>query len=369
LGKKYTIAMVGLGSRGLAHLEGFYSKTEKDERCFEVIGLCDHKRANSEKAAKLFSLKDDILWDDADKMLGDLKPDVLCFATLPKVRLELVELAAKHKVRGLMFEKPMAESAAEARRIHEICRDSGIKAVVCHQHKYLPSFLKLKETLEKGSVGKISRISARCQSWMAHSATHYTDYIIWANGGIGVASVAGHIHGRERLSDNHPSPDFFMGEYVMQNSVRADIQCGYFSKPFQEHEEDYKNDIFPSSFFTDLRLIVYGETGYVWAACNGPWAVCTAKTGFEEGSFGPWAEERSGAQARYTRDFARWLDNDKALHPCNVTQAYNGYQAVEAVVLSALDKTRVDLPLEQDKADVLKRMKEELQETLRRKLP
>ncbi|MDR0999158.1 MAG: Gfo/Idh/MocA family oxidoreductase [Treponema sp.] len=365
--KKYTVAMVGLGSRGLAHLEGLYAKA--GTRRFEVLGLCDHRRANMEKAAERFSLGSEKFWDDADKMLGALKPDVLCFATLPRVRLELVELAAKHKVRGLMFEKPMAESAAEARRIYKICQDAGIKAIVCHQHKYLPSFLKLKEAIDSNSMGKITRISARCQSWMAHSATHYTDYIIWANRGIGIASVTGHIHGRDRLSDNHPSPDFFMGEYVMRNGVRADIQCGYFSKPYQEHDEDYQNNVFSGAFFTDCRLMVYGETGYAWAACNGPWAVCSVKDGFKEGAFAPWPEERIGAQARYTEAFARWLDDDAALHPCNVETAYNGYQAVEAVVLSALDKTRVDLPLERDKDDVLKRMKEELQDTPRRKLP
>jgi predicted dehydrogenase len=276
-----------------------------------------------------------------------------------------------------MFEKPIAVSVSEARRIYELCRDNDIKAIVCHQHKFLPSFLKLQEHIQSGGLGSIRRISAECQSWMGQIATHYTDYIIWANKGIGIESVAGHIHGRDRLSDDHPSPDFFMGEYVMRNGVRANIQCGYFAEPKQIHTEDYTANIFQGDFWTDDRLTVYGDTGYAWAECNGGWAAFTAKTEgmLLQGSFGPWSEERLGAQNRYTAAFADWLTDDSKIHPCNVEQAYNGYEAVEAVCLSALDKTRIDLPLAAGEAehtargDVLQRMAAELPETPRRCLP
>jgi predicted dehydrogenase len=367
--KKYTVAQIGLGSRGIIHLEAFLSNRDR----FDLAGICDRNPVHLQNAAARFKFGTDRLWSDAEKMMAELKPDILCFVTLPHIRLELVELAVKHGVSGLMFEKPIAVSIAEARRIYELCRDTGIKAIVCHQHKFLPSFLKLREHIDNGGLGKILRISAECQSWMAQIATHYTDYIIWANGGIGVESVVGHIHGRDRLTDNHPSPDFFMGEYVMRNGVRANIQCGYFTSPKLIHTEDYAANTFQAEFWTDNRLTVYGETGYAWAECNGRWAACTAKTGgrLMTGSFGTWAEERTGAQHYYTTAFADWLDDESKIHPSHVEQAYNGYEAVEGVCISALEKIRVDLPLKRTAYDTdsIRRMILELPDIPRRRLP
>jgi hypothetical protein len=159
----------------------------------------------------------------------------------------------------------------------------------------------------------------------------------------------------------------------MRNGVRANIQCGYFTRPKLIHTDDYAHNVFQNEFFTDNRLTVYGETGYAWAECNGRWAAFTAKTGGQllSGSLGTWPEERVGAQIRYTAAFADWLDDDSKVHLCNVEQAYNGYEAVEAVCISALDKTRIDLPLNLSlgKADVLRRMESELSDTPRRSLP
>jgi predicted dehydrogenase len=84
------------------------------------------------------------------------------------------------------------------------------------------------------------------------------------------------------------------------------------------------------------------------------------------GDAGKWADEKLGAQLRYTRDFADWLDGG-AEHPCNINQAYNGYEAVEAICLSALDHTRVDLPLRRPAGvPVLERMQAALAPVERR---
>jgi predicted dehydrogenase len=103
--------------------------------------------------------------------------DILCFAMLPHIRLELVELEAKYGVSALMYEKPIAVSIVEARHIYELCRDNGIKAIICYQHKFLLSFLKLWEHIDNGRFGKILKISAECLSWIGQIATHYTDIL------------------------------------------------------------------------------------------------------------------------------------------------------------------------------------------------
>ena len=45
-------------------------------------------------------------------------------------------------------------------------------------------------------------------------------------------------------------------------------------------------------------------------------------------------------------------------HPCSLSQAYHGYEILEAMYVSAIERTRVDLPmrlpLEYDALEVLK---------------
>ena len=122
----------------------------------------------------------------------------------------------------------MATSLSEAKEMTEICKEHHIKAVVCHQHKYLKNFQILEKILKSGELGTIERINAECQPWLSQLGTHYMDYAIWANSGIGPVSVVGHVHGKGLLSDSHPSPDYFLGEAVMANGVRSTLQFGYF---------------------------------------------------------------------------------------------------------------------------------------------
>jgi predicted dehydrogenase len=371
---KYTAVQIGLGARGLVHLHGLLKNSDS----FDVVGICDLLPDRLQAAADRFSIGSDKLYDDAERMMRALKPDVMSFTTLPHIRKEFVEMAVKYGVKGLLLEKPMETTIDDAKYITDLCAKNNIKAVVCHQHKYLSSFLKLKEILDSGELGGIYKIDAACQAWLSQLGTHYMDYILWANGGVGAVSVVGHIHGKDTLRDTHPSPDYIMGEAIMGNGVRANIQCGYFTKPQVEHHEDYENYngeryadmVLSIDFWMDDRLTVYGETGYAWAECNGRWGAFTSKTGGKAvtGVLTGYAGGDLEAQERYTRDFAAWLDDDAKIHPSHIGQAFHGYEILEAMCLSALDKTRVDLPLVLPlKQSVLERMATELPEMARRK--
>ena len=295
-------------------------------------------------------------------MLRETKPDILSFVTMPGIRKSYIEAAVKYGVKGILFEKPMATSLKEAKEITDLCHKHKIKAVVCHQHKYFDAFQRIKTCMDNKEIGTVYRISAECQSWPSQIATHYIDYIIWANHGIGVKSLIGQINGSRFLNDSHPSPDYLLAEFEMENGVRADIQCGYFSKPHNNHTDDYHNKKFTIDFFTDSRLTLYGSEGYAYAECNGNWGICSKKTkgrlttGKDRGY--PLAE--LDAQIEYAKDFAIWMDQDDSIHPCNIDTAFHGYQVLEAIYYSALYHQKVDLPFIDTKEDLLLSIKNKL---------
>ena len=170
---------------------------------------------------------------------------------------------------------------------------------------------------------------------------------------------------RSLLADSHPSPDFVLGSVLFENGVRASIQCGYLSPAYMDK----------ASFWVDNRLTVYGTHGYAWGDTDGRFGAFTKASGGEVLSeFGPgydpakplagWrTQERGPLQREYLAGLADWLDDDAKVHPCRVDLAYHGYEILEGLCISALDRTRVDLPLDPAWcADTNERLRRELPE-------
>lgn len=221
--KKHTVAIMGLGVRGKTHLKGIMENSDR----YEVVGLCDLREDVMKVVSEQWKL-DVPLYTDVEKMLAETKPEVFVFVTYPNLRLSMIELALKYGIKAVSFEKPMAEDMKEAKKMTDLCVQNGVKAIVCHQQKYLTQMQELKKKADRGDFGQIKKIFAETQPWMAQLGTHYVDYIIWANGGCRAKSVVGHVHGPATLKDNHPSPDFLMGEILFENGVRGYLECGYF---------------------------------------------------------------------------------------------------------------------------------------------
>lgn len=343
--RKHTVVQVGLGERGETSVKSFLNLCDR----VELVGVCDVNEERLSEVSDRLGIEPEKRFRNVEQMLAALKPELFSFCTLPSVRLELIKLAAEYGVKGILFEKPIATSLKEAREIFDLCKEKNIKAVVCHQHKYFEGFRRLKNMIDSGELGTIQRITAECKPWFSQLGTHYIDYAIWANGGCIPVAVAGHIHGRDLLSDTHPSPDYMLGEVVFENGVHATVQFGYMSKSYNEHKEDYEKRDFPVSFWEDDRLTVYGTTGYAWAECSGRWGAFTKNTGGKiiTGRGNSFHEEidRPSAQILFAAEFLDWIEGKKISHSCDVAPAYAGFETGMAIIQSALKAQRVDLPL------------------------
>lgn len=346
--KQYRTAILGIGVRGMTHLKGLIETGR-----FEIVGLCDLELEKAKHGAEVYNL-DVPCYTDAETMLAETRPEVFVFVTPPCVRLSMVKLGQKYGVKGLSIEKPMAESLAEAKEMKDICEENGIKAVICHQQKYLSQMQEMKKRIEDGEIGDITKIHVETQGWLAQLGTHYVDYALWANGGHKAKWVIGHVDGRATLADSHPSPDFIMGEMLLENGARAYIECGDLA---EAHREPGYEDI-------DNRITVYGTKGYVWAETDGWWGAFTSKTNGEliTGKNPGWYHHQEKViQTPYYEEYAAWLDDDAQVHSCNIGTAYHGYEILEGLCMSALEKTRVQLPIQNlDYEPLMERMEKEL---------
>ena len=330
--QKYRTVVLGTGVRGRTHVKGLLESGR-----FEIVGLCDLDEAKMRSVAEEFSL-DCKLYTDGETMLKEQRPDVFVFLTLPNLRLPMIELAEKYGVHAVSMEKPMAESLQEAKEMLEICRRANIKAVVCHQQKYLSQMQEMKKRIDDGEIGEVTMIYVNTQPWLAQLGTHYIDYALWAAGGAHAKWVIGHAHGTATLADSHPSPDHILGEFLLENGVKVYLDCGYLSSG---HLGEEYADI-------DNRLCVYGTHGYVWAETDGYWGAFTKATNGElllGKNPGWYHHQEKQIQTPYYISYAQWLDDDTKVHDCNIEISYHGYEILEGMCLSALNHTRVDMPI------------------------
>jgi predicted dehydrogenase len=331
---KYRVCLAGCGPRGAFHAEGFLGNPNR----FDLVACCDIDAGRLAAFRERFAIPR--AYADANAMLAQEKPDVFCFATLPDVRMELVELGVRHNVAAIAFEKPMAQDLAEARAIRDTANRHGIKLIVSHQQKYGPHWQKVKAIVDSGEIGRIEKIHATARSWLSQLGTHLIDYMIWFNGGTQIDWVDGLSHGTAMLADSHPSPDYTFGQVKFANGVRGIIECGAQAPHFIPGDGAFRSQ----AFWFDNSVTIHGTHGYARVITGGGWLAITRSSQGEvlsgEGTFNP-----SYEQPLYLRDLADWLDDPSRVHPCNGDVSYHGFEASMALYLSTIERRRIDLPL------------------------
>ncbi|MCR9195097.1 MAG: Gfo/Idh/MocA family oxidoreductase [Hyphomonas sp.] len=347
---RYSVAIAGCGPRGAYHAEGFTKNADR----FDLRAVCDLNAERARAMAERFSITN--VYDDVDRMLASEKPDIFCFATLPEVRLPLVELGIKHGVKAIALEKPLATELPEALAIMKACKDADIRLIVSHQQKYGKAWRTVKDLIEAGEIGEVTKIHATARAWLSQLGTHIMDYMLWFNDRSPVKWVVGQAIGTGMLSDSHPAADYVIGSLEFANGVRGIIECGAHAPHFVPGD----NPLLDIKFWTDSALTIHGTHGYARVTTGNGWQAFTRSSKGEmlsgDGFFDP-----SYEQPLYIRDLADWLDGQIENHPCDSEISYHGFEAVMALYMSALDHRRVALPLEFDPpGDLIARLGKEL---------
>src|SRR5258706_4325287 len=168
---QYRVLVVGMGKRGMHHATTFKANPK-----FQVVGICDIDAARLEAAAaKLGNPK---TGTDAAALAKELKPDLFCFCTLPNLRLPLIKLGVECGAKLIAFEKPVAMSSAEGLQIKQALDQSGVKAVVSHQHRYGEHYKAVKKNVASGALGPVHTGYGTATRCAAHMLKHLNDYTL-----------------------------------------------------------------------------------------------------------------------------------------------------------------------------------------------
>ena len=99
---KKRVLVVGLGNMGLSHALA-YTRIAG----FEVVGVCERRIAQRNLPDALMKAKK---FDNFDKALAELKPDVVSINTLPDTHAQFA-IKAMEAGAHVLVEKPLADTA------------------------------------------------------------------------------------------------------------------------------------------------------------------------------------------------------------------------------------------------------------------
>ncbi len=250
---KVRVGIIGCG--GIANGKHMPGLAKLD--CVEMVAFCDIIEERAEKAAAQYGSKDAKVYTDYRKLLEDKSIDVVHVCTPNKshgyITVDALE-AGKH----VMCEKPMAKTAADARKMVETARRTGKKLTIGYQNRFRPDSEYLYTLCRNGELGEIYFAKAHAvrrravPTWgvfldeeeqgggpLIDIGTHALDLTLWMMNNYKVKSVMGTVYHKLSQRENAANAwgpwdpkkftveDSAFGFIVMQNGATIILEASW----------------------------------------------------------------------------------------------------------------------------------------------
>lgn len=194
--KKTRVAMVGTGHRGLG-MWGVEVLKEHSSN-MEFVGLCDINPGRVATGKKMLGVSCPT-FTDFDKMMKEVKPDVLIVTTVDATHHEFIVKGMEYGA-DIVTEKPMTTDEKKCQQILDAEKRTGKKVKVTFNYRYSPHRQKLYDLLRNDAIGKVEsadfhwyldvyhgadyfrrwhRLRQNSGSLLVHKATHHFDLMNW----------------------------------------------------------------------------------------------------------------------------------------------------------------------------------------------
>ncbi|TLS49536.1 Gfo/Idh/MocA family oxidoreductase [Paenibacillus antri] len=150
MAKTYRIAIVGCG--GIANGKHMPSLSKLNN--IEMVAFCDIVEERAVAAAEKYGAEGAKTYTDYTELLKDASIDIVHVCT-PNDSHANIAIAALEAGKHVMSEKPMAKTAADAKRMVEAAKRTGKKLTVGYNNRFRPDSQHLKKVCEDGELGEI----------------------------------------------------------------------------------------------------------------------------------------------------------------------------------------------------------------------
>ena len=169
MSKQYKAAIVGCGSIGQAHMQGYERLDNVD-----VVAVVDPLEAARQMYMDEYGIPNG--YATVAEMLEKAEPDIVSVCVWHLLHDTVTaEVAAGPSVKGIICEKPMAIGMGRADAMVDACEANGVKLAISHQRRWTPGWEKARELVEGGAIGIPLRADLRVKEGLANWGTHSID--------------------------------------------------------------------------------------------------------------------------------------------------------------------------------------------------
>ncbi|MCL4499236.1 MAG: Gfo/Idh/MocA family oxidoreductase [Chloroflexi bacterium] len=151
--EKLKAVLVGCGGISAAWLDSV-----KDDESLEIAGLVDINEDAAKQRREQYGLAAAVIDSDLEKVLSNVKPDVVFNCTVPEAHAE-VTIASLKRGCHVLCEKPLAENMEDARRMVAAAREQTRIFAVVQNRRYDPKIRAYTDLIASGKLGKLTTLN------------------------------------------------------------------------------------------------------------------------------------------------------------------------------------------------------------------
>ncbi|MFX0058287.1 MAG: Gfo/Idh/MocA family protein [Candidatus Hodarchaeota archaeon] len=278
------VGIIGMGDIANLNVLGYLYSQDT-----EIVSVCDTDIKKAGEKLERWGLRITKIYEDYQKMIDREDLDIIEILTPNHLHAPMVEYAAKAGIRGISVQKPLANTISACEELIQVCKEEKIKLKLYENFRFYPIYLKAKELLDLGIIGKLTNFRINTINFGGPSMPIDLKSYIWRTNsdtcgggpwmyddGIHKFSMALWLMGQDRVEEVYSWIDYFTGaqdlpsytfwKYPQQN---VDEPPRFGSMQFINAPNVY----YPSNYYPNDEFIeISGTKGMMWinqCTCGG----------------------------------------------------------------------------------------------------
>lgn len=168
----YTAAVVGAGSGGKLSMRAL-SVSDR----FELVAVADLSETARQEAETLCpGIR---TFSTHGEMFARCPTDVVCVSTWPPSHLEVTRDALELPLKGILVEKPLADTAADGHEVLRLVESSGLPLAVPHGLLVADHVIQVLDLVREGRIGELKLVEIQCAGWdVINAGIHWLNFFV-----------------------------------------------------------------------------------------------------------------------------------------------------------------------------------------------
>ena len=206
MSRTVNVGIIGCG--GIAN--GKHMPSLSKLKNVNLVAFCDIIVERAEQAAKEYGVEGAKVYKDYKELLKDETIEVVHVLTPNREHADIT-IDSLYAGKHVMCEKPMAKTAADARRMVAAAKETGKKLTIGYQHRHKAESDYIKEVIENGELGEI--YYANCYAIRRRGTPNWGVFLDGeAQGGGPIIDIATHSLDLTLFLMNNYEPELVVGK-------------------------------------------------------------------------------------------------------------------------------------------------------------